>query len=209
MKTSEKIDLISAALVKSQHEIGTAIKQTQGPRGKYADMLSVIDAIKEPLNTNKISFLQLVQSGEYDSVETVLLHESGQYIASTTKVYCNKPNDPQAFGSGITYSKRYALMAALGLPTEDDDGQAAGKKGKDKPEIVLTDKQVEFSEKLKIKLEKACEGEQFSLDKIQGYMKHLSKTTGNPVHDKDEQLNPLAKYILGKPETVNVLKGKV
>ena len=100
--------------------------------------------MKEPLNKHGISFLQAVDKTNEEGlpmIDTILLHESGQYLSTRTPVFCAKPNDPQAFGSGITYSKRYALQALLGLPTEDDDGNAAtnhnggnGKKPEPRPQ---------------------------------------------------------------------------
>lgn len=127
MNCSEKIDLVSAALVKAQKAIQPAKKDSENPffKSRYADLAAVVDAIKDPMNDNGLAFLQLVRSAETDTVETIILHESGQYISTETKIYCNKPNDPQAFGGGITYTKRYALQAALGLPAEDDDGNDA------------------------------------------------------------------------------------
>ena len=56
---------------------------------------------------------------------TKLTHaESGQWQASLTVAPLPK-NDPQGMGSAITYCRRYALTAMLGLVTEDDDGEAA------------------------------------------------------------------------------------
>ena len=68
-------------------------------------------------------------------VETTLLHTDGEFISTITPVYCKEPNNPQAFGSGVTYTKRYALQAFLGIPTEDDDGNHGAKtpKAKSKP----------------------------------------------------------------------------
>jgi len=130
MKTSEKIDIISPAILAAQKEIGAASKSANNPffKSKYADFSTVIQAVKEPLNNNGISYMQLVQHDEAgDLVETVLLHESGQFITTETRAYCKKKDDPQALGSGITYAKRYALQAITGLPTEDDDGNGAAK----------------------------------------------------------------------------------
>ena len=126
IEKSENITLLSIALLKAQKEMGTALKDAKNPyfKSSYADLKAVIEAIKGPLNNNGISFLQAI-TGTGESlpfVETVLLHESGQYFCSLTPIFCSKPNDPQSFGSGVTYSKRYALQAFLGLPTEDDDG---------------------------------------------------------------------------------------
>jgi hypothetical protein len=127
---SDQISNLASALLKAQQDIGAVLKTATNPyfKSKYADLQAVIDAVKEPLNRHGISFLQAVDKVAGDDlpvIDTILLHESGQYLSTRTPVFCAKPNDPQAFGSGITYSKRYALQALLGLPTEDDDGNAA------------------------------------------------------------------------------------
>ena len=151
LEKSENITNLAAALLKAQKAIGVAIKDAKNPyfKSNYADLKAVIEAVKEPLNENGITFLQAVNNNgqELPVIETMLLHESGQFISSVTPVFCAKPNDPQAFGSGVTYSKRYALQAMLGLPTADDDGEGAmarGKKKEPKPsertiDEILTD----------------------------------------------------------------------
>ena len=131
IEKSEEITEIAKALLAAQKEIGVAIKGSENPyfKSSYADLQVVIESVKEPLNNNGIVFLQAVDGSDNGpQVITTLLHESGQWMCSATRVFCAKPNDPQAFGSGITYSKRYALQAILGLPTADDDGNAAAKK---------------------------------------------------------------------------------
>lgn len=171
-----QLQKIAPALLKAQIAVGAALKSSTNPyfKSSYADLTAVIEAVKEPLNENDIVFLQLVQTAEdcplietastapdgtgvsrtspaYSSVvETILLHSSGEQISTLTPVFCNKPNDPQAFGSGITYVKRYALQAILGLPTEDDDGNEASapakppkkQKKKDSPAIAYSDRQL-------------------------------------------------------------------
>lgn len=126
---SETIKELAEALLKAQKEISKAYKTATNPffKSSYADLTSVISAVKEPLNENGITFLQAIDAteGGQPVIETILLHESGQYLSSRTPVFCSKPNDPQAFGSGVTYSKRYALQAMMGLPTTDDDGEKA------------------------------------------------------------------------------------
>jgi hypothetical protein len=126
---SEQLANLAAALLKAQKAIGHAMKSADNPyyKSRYADLTVVIDSVKEPLNENGISFLQAVdENGEGKPVvDTILLHDSGQYLSTRTPVFCKKPDDPQAFGSGVTYSKRYALQAILGLPTEDDDAEGA------------------------------------------------------------------------------------
>lgn len=128
IEKTENITNLAAALLKAQKAMSSALKDATNPyyKSSYADLKAVIEAIKEPLNSNGIAFLQAVNGDhEFPSIETMLLHESGQFLCSRTPVFCSKPKDPQAFGSGITYSKRYALQAILGLPTKDDDAEAA------------------------------------------------------------------------------------
>lgn len=165
MITSEKIDMISKALVAAQKEIGTVLKNAENPyfESKYANLQAVIGAVKEPLNNQGLAFLQLVQTdGEIDSVETVFMHESGQFISSSARVYCNKPNNPQAFGTGISYAKRYALQAALGLPTEDNDGNGNG------PPLPEPDS--EIMSKLIVLLEENMDGKKVDAKKLQALL---------------------------------------
>ena len=132
-RKSDSIGTISKDLLAAQKEVGKVAKNGHNPhfKSKFADLTSIIDAIKAPLNENNICFLQLIDMSEdADStkppfVETVLLHDTGEWISSRTPIYCTKPGNPQALGSGISYAKRYALQAIMGLPTEDDDGNAA------------------------------------------------------------------------------------
>ncbi|MFA7100683.1 MAG: ERF family protein [Bacilli bacterium] len=137
---SNSITEIAKALLEAQKAIEGALKKTTGVHSaKYADLTEVIDSVKKPLNDNGITILQAVNGTENNGavVETMLLHTSGEYVKSITPVYCAKPNDPQAFGSGVTYSKRYALQALLGLPTYDDDGETAKVKPKPEPKTPL------------------------------------------------------------------------
>jgi len=133
---SDQISNLAASLLKAQKAIGVALKNAKNPyyKSKYADLKTVIDAVKEPLNANGITFLQAVDmnSEGIGVVDTILLHESGQFMSARTPIYCLKENDPQALGKGISYSKRYALQALLGLPTEDDDAEAAIGQGQKK-----------------------------------------------------------------------------
>ena len=193
MKTSEKIDIISKALLQAQRGIGSAVKGSENPffHSKYADFSEVIKAVKEPLNNSGISFLQLVQSSEVDMVETILLHESGQFISTETRVYCGKPNDPQAFGTGITYAKRYALQAALGLPTEDDDGNAASQKPKTE---VVPEPDAEVLDHLRVMLEEDVDGRPISTQKL----KSLLWTRFKKYPTTDDEARKTANWLIEK-----------
>lgn len=203
-----KIDLLAASLIKAQSEIKYAAKTSKNPyfNSKYADLSEVIAAIKEPLNKNGIAFLQKVQSDDTcDYVITVLLHESGQSITSRTRVYCAKPNDPQAFGSGITYSKRYALQAILGLPTEDDDGNAAAANytepekpnGKNGRPLLLSDKQKEFVGRVRELIEQNLDGgNPVDIDKLTNLLSGWAKTKNQPIPADESIASDVAGYIL-------------
>jgi len=133
MNTSDTIGTISKSLVKAQKEMSAAKKGAANPffKSKYADYNSVLEACKEALNDNGITILQphtLLQMGEKEIavVETILLHESGEYVSSQTKIEVAKQNDPQALGSAISYARRYGLQSLVSLPTsDDDDGESA------------------------------------------------------------------------------------
>jgi hypothetical protein len=132
MKTSESITKIAPALLKAQKEMEGAKKDSANPffKSRYSDFNSVLEACKGPLNANGISILQphkmiVLPEGNFMVVETILLHESGEYISGETKVEVTKAHDPQALGSAQTYAKRYGLQSIVSLPSEDDDGEGA------------------------------------------------------------------------------------
>lgn len=128
MKTSQTVTNIGTALLKAQMKMGGAKKGASNPyfKSKYADLGSVLEACKELLNEYGIVILQPHSNGPTNTtVETILLHESGEWISSETPVVCAKQNDPQALGSAITYARRYGLQSLLSMPAEDDDGESA------------------------------------------------------------------------------------
>lgn len=124
---------IATALAKAQMQIKSAIKDTKGQIGqnkayKYADLGSVFDACKKALNDNGIAIVQRTDfCGPEIWLETMLLHASGDSIAGR---YPLRPTQdtPQAYGSALTYARRYALSAMVGVVAdEDDDGASASK----------------------------------------------------------------------------------
>jgi len=124
---SEKIDLLAAALSKAQASIRGAVKDSQNPffKSSYADLASVWEAAREPLTANGLSVSQLIErDGDTPLMTTILMHASGQWIASTALIVAMK-RDPQSFGSAITYQRRYSLAAILGIPQIDDDAESA------------------------------------------------------------------------------------
>lgn len=134
MKTSDSITNIAPALLEAQKAITFAVKDAVNGHFKsnYADLASVIDAVKKPLNDAGIVFIQSqspCDSG-FLALTTRLLHSSGEWIEDTASCVLSK-NDAQGFGSASSYLRRYSLAAITGVYQDDDDGNAAS--GKDKP----------------------------------------------------------------------------
>jgi hypothetical protein len=139
MKTSESISKISAALVTAQKAITFASKDATNPhfRNKYADLPAVIEAIKPALNEAGVMFMQTPSPSEPGTLAltTRLVHESGEWIEDTATLPLPK-NDPQGYGSAMTYARRYALAAITGLYQDDDDGNAASNVGAGKTQAA-------------------------------------------------------------------------
>lgn len=123
---------IISALIKAQANIGSAAKDATNPhfKNKYATLESVIEAVKGPLLTEKITIVHT--QGPEDTLVTSLYHESGECIQTSSKLILDRQN-MQSLGSAQTYAKRYNLTSLLNLPTEDDDGNGASLDSKQKP----------------------------------------------------------------------------
>lgn len=135
MQTSDSIAQIAAALSVAQSEITSpprnrevTVKTQKGGAYKfrYATLDTIIDHVREPLTKNGLWFVQTLANGDGKyCLETSLIHSSGEWLRSETPLLVNE-NGSQAFGSALTYMKRYALCAMLGVAAdEDDDGNAA------------------------------------------------------------------------------------
>jgi len=119
---------IAKALVKAQLEMITPKKGSVNPffKNKYADLNDVLAAVVPALNNNGIVLLQpLVNIEGKNFVKTVLMHESGEVFESLAEIFCKNTNDAQAYGSGVTYARRYSLSSICGIGSEDDDAQKA------------------------------------------------------------------------------------
>jgi hypothetical protein len=132
MIKSDNLKLLAVALVKAQKNMGAALKDSKNPffKSKYADLNAIIDAAIPALNEQGIAVLQSPEiTAEGNSViETMLLHESGEFITGRSRVVVSKANDAQSEGSATTYARRYGLQAMVTLKAEDDDGNAASGK---------------------------------------------------------------------------------
>jgi len=120
MDKSVTIENLAEALIKFQGEVGNIKKDGTNPffKSKYATLENVVNTVRPHLTKNNLAYSQ-IPCGE-NHIVTILMHSSGEYISATAKM-TPKDSSPQAQGSAITYLRRYALSAILGLATEDDD----------------------------------------------------------------------------------------
>ena len=121
---------IAQALCKAQQQFAPALKTATNPhfKSKYVGLDGCVEAVIDALNSNGIYLMQRSHDCENGvKIETILLHESGEeYSGGVLHVPASK-NDPQGYGSALTYARRYSLMATCGIAPEDDDGNAASK----------------------------------------------------------------------------------
>jgi len=124
---SENINELALALSKAQAGITGELKDSANPffKSKYADLASCWDACRRQLTDNNLCVIQTTDVIDgLVVVRTTLAHSSGQWVSGVLPVKA-KDDGPQAQGSGITYARRYALAAMVGLAQIDDDAEAA------------------------------------------------------------------------------------
>ena len=134
MNKSESIKELASALVKAQQSFlhvkrDKTVKVKTRTGGEYqfsyAPLESIMDAIKKPLFDNGLSLLQDVNEGR---VTTLLFHSSGEFYQSSGTEVKVTEQGAQAYGSALTYARRYDLTLTLGICADDDDdgGAASG-----------------------------------------------------------------------------------
>jgi len=130
MQQSESIANLAKSLSAVQGKLTYAKKDSKNPffKSNYADLESVWDACRDLLSSNGLAVSQF--PGLYSeldksmSLTTILTHTSGEWISQEMSVPMSKP-DAQGAGSCLTYMRRYALAAVVGVVQADDDGNAA------------------------------------------------------------------------------------
>ena len=173
MQTSESIKNIAAALLKFDEAVSKIAKGEENPffKNKYAALPNILDAIKQPLIDAGLTVKQFPE-GDHQLTTLIVHAASGEYMESTYTMHPAK-NDPQGEGSRITYQRRYALGAVLGLNIdEDDDGNKASQPAKQQPAKQdqnvqgLTGKPVMNDKILSVMIERAKNGEDGIFEKM-------------------------------------------
>ncbi len=124
MKASESIKNLAAALVKFQAEVKNPPNTADNPffKSKYAPLNDVLNLVRPLLSKHGLGVIQAPSGDGKDiTLTTMLIHESGEWVElEPLTLQADKPT-AQGAGSAITYARRYALSAALGISSEDDD----------------------------------------------------------------------------------------
>lgn len=134
---------IATALVKAQKAFGPALKTSTNPhfRSRYADLSACVEAVIDALNDNGIAMIQVLhECNDGVIVSTTFIHESGEVIDCGKLHVPAAKQDPQGYGSALTYARRYSLMAAAGIAPEDDDGNAASRKRENAPNVKIDER---------------------------------------------------------------------
>jgi len=127
MKTSENINEIAKAMSLAQQQMKPAVKDSVNPhfKSKYSDISAVWEAIRDPITTNGLTIWQDVITQEKSvSVTTRIVHLSGQWVEFGPLTIPLSKFDAHGVGSSTSYAKRYALCAAIGVVSGDEDDDA-------------------------------------------------------------------------------------
>lgn len=187
MIKSETITKIAVALLKAQKSMGNAVKDSKNPffKSAYADLNAVREACMPALGENGISVLQATMTVDNKAVmRTTLLHESGEWLAADTDIVCSKQNDPQAYGSAVSYARRYGLQSLVCLGSVDDDAEAGMGRGT----------YTKSTTKLVVKEEPKVEVKQTAV------VADVQATVENPTATSTTKVEPLKKPNFRKPK---------
>lgn len=140
MKMSNETNELFKAFAAFQGELDNASKGKQGHGYKYADLAECINTAKPFLAKYDLAVSQMLGMTEDGSqtLITMLTHSSGQYMSSEFKMVeavlagGSGKNPAQVLGSAITYQRRYAFAAIIGLAQEDDDAASLNRKQENK-----------------------------------------------------------------------------
>ena len=173
MLKSDKIEELAKALVLAQAELKNAKFDKKGVYNDYASLKSIRDAIHDVLLKHGICYFQPINE---KTVETILLHTSGQFIGSITPIFAEKLT-PQGLGSAITYARRYGLAAIVGISSDDDDDAESAEN-----ETIINNKK---SKTIPLVFEKATQEKETPEEWVEAFITQVSnEQIPEPEHKK-------------------------
>lgn len=205
MDQSQDISELAAALSKAQGKLKNVLKQGKGNYGKYAELGDTLEEIRPILSAHELSVVQLpVQLETGAGLSTQLMHKSGQWIRGTFGLLTQQQT-PQGQGSAITYARRYALAAVLGIAGDDDDGQAGSapvEKTQPKPAAAKPTHNEEHSSsyvsEAQVKLLLARTRDHFNItDRQEVYDKFLDEFGIMPNEVRKSEIDDILKILSG------------
>ena len=135
METSETKAELFKAFANFKKKLKQPLKDANNPffKSKYVPLENVVQVVDEAMIDTGLSYTQGIADLEegYLRVDTIVLHESGEYMVIKGSKVKPVKNDPQSAGSAITYARRYSLSTAFGIASDpDDDGNGASQQSK-------------------------------------------------------------------------------
>lgn len=212
MEKSEEIDKLATALAKFQgsleqpslnSEVKVKTKTGGEYKFKYADLSECKRAAKQPLADNELSVCQLIED-DY-SIRTILLHSSGQWISSKVRMPSNTA-DAQSIGSAITYAKRYAFCAILGIVADDDEDANIASGNTTQKEQPLEQPKKTTNSKVKKELTRDHINNESAMESISKWIYKNEKKAkeSNQSFSVESLINK--SYIVGKVEMESIIE---
>lgn len=201
---------LHSAMAAAFAEIEAATKSANNPhfKSKYADISAVIDAVKPALIRYGLFFTQHPQPSEDGvTVETLLHHASGESMSLGSLYLPANKRDAQGFGSALTYARRYALQTAFGVPTEDDDGNAAVRAAAGQSQQGAVSQQQPISDEQYVKLQSLI---QATSSNVQAFCQRLKvqALTELPINRFGEALELLENKLANMAKAETAAKAK-
>lgn len=199
LNKSESIENLSKAMSEFQKNLKQPLKDANNPffKSKYVPLENVVEAITEAAGPLGISFMQYASGDENGNVEvgTIILHQSGEYIEFPSVRMKPEKQTPQAYGSAITYAKRYALSAVFGITSDkDDDGNEASGNGRKK-------KGPQISAEKQSKCDYIRQLAESTSERFEKFKEMQSKVQGAPTEEwSDTLLDRAIKMLQSIPE---------
>jgi hypothetical protein len=184
MEQSTTIIEIAKALSKMQGQLKSVPKTQTNPffKSKYADLDAIWEVCRKPLTDNGLSVVQSTyEQGAKTFLETMILHSSGEWFKSDLDIRAQK-QDPQAIGSAITYARRYAMSAMIGISAdEDDDAESSMNRNEDKKAPATSQNKQGTEEKSSKDKSHWC-----AEHKVAFFMRGNMKSFAHPIKDSKD-----------------------